>query len=301
MVVNAAGPWVRSLLDSSGLAGPDTPNVRLVKGSHFVVPRLYVGEHAYILQQPDRRIVFAIPWQGQFTMIGTTDENFTGDPSQAVIDPSEVDYLCAAVNRSFRRKIGPEHIVATWSGVRPLVADGHDKPESVTRDYKLVLDRHHGPPLLSVFGGKITTYRHLAEEAVTELCGGKPWTDTAPLPGGDMPNGDFGAFLHAQEMRYPWLPDALASRYARAYGTRMDAFIGSARNLNDLGKYFGDGIYEAEVRYLVTHEWARTIDDLLWRRSKLKLFVTAETVKNLERALPRMVREITGLEKVAGG
>ncbi|HTK85540.1 MAG TPA: glycerol-3-phosphate dehydrogenase [Patescibacteria group bacterium] len=301
MVVNAAGPWVRSLLDSSGLVGANTPNVRLVKGSHLIVPRLYGGEQAYILQQPDRRIIFAIPWQGQFTMVGTTDENFTGDPSQAAIEQAEVDYLCSAINRSFRQKIGPENIVATWSGVRPLVADGHDKPESVTRDYKLILDRHHGPPLLSIFGGKITTYRRLAEEAVNELCGGRAWTGSAPLPGGDIPNGDFNAFLHAQELRYPWLPEALVSRYAHAYGTRMDSFIGDAKNAEGLGKYFGDGIYEAEVRYLVAKEWARTMDDLLWRRSKLRLFVGADTIKNLERALPRMVREITGLEKVAGG
>lgn len=301
MAVNAAGPWVRSLLESSGLVGQDTPHVRLVKGSHLVVPSLYSGEQAYILQQPDRRIIFAIPWQGQFTMVGTTDENFNGDPSQAAIDQAELDYLCSAINRSFRQKIGPENIVATWSGVRPLVDDGHNKPESVTRDYKLVLDRRHGPPLLSVFGGKITTYRRLAEEAVNELCGGKPWTGTAPLPGGDMLNGDFNAFLRTQEERYPWLPKALVHRYAGAYGTRMDAVIDNAKNLEDLGKYFGDGIYEAEVRYLVTHEWARTIDDLLWRRSKLQLHVSADTVKNLERAVPRMVREITGLEKVAGG
>ncbi len=300
MVVNAAGPWVHAVLEASGLVTPQTPNVRLVKGSHIVVPRLYGGDHAYILQQPDKRIIFVIPWQNDFTMIGTTDENFTGNAAQAVISQGEVDYLCAAINRSFAQPITPDQIVHTWSGVRPLVDDGHDSAASVTRDYKLVLDHSQGPPLLSVFGGKITTYRHLAEHALNDLCGGKAWTATAPLPGGDIPNGDFAAFLQAQEMHYAWLPDQLVARWADAYGTRMDVFLKGASKLDDLGKHYGDGLYEAEIRYLIAQEWARTIDDILWRRTKLGLRVTPKTIENLERVLPRMVREITGSEFGAG-
>lgn len=189
-VVNAAGPWVRGFLDNSGLAQEDTPDVRLVKGSHIVVRRFFEGDHAYILQQPDKRIVFAIPYEKHYTLIGTTDVDYEGDPSNPVISDEETAYLCDAVNRYFKTPVVPGDVIWSYSGVRPLIKDGHEDASSVTRDYKLVREDRFGPPLLSVFGGKITTYRVLAEEAVDMITDNPAWTKGAPLPGGDIENGD---------------------------------------------------------------------------------------------------------------
>ncbi len=294
MAVNAAGPWVRSFLDGSGLTGPDTPRIRMVKGSHIVVPRLHDLDRSFILQQPDGRVVFVIPYEGSSTLVGTTDIPFDGDPSAVAIDDNEIQYLCAAVNRSFRRQITEKDIIWHYSGVRPLLDDGHAEAAAVTRDYKLVLDRRHGPPLLSVFGGKITTYRKLAEHALDELCGGQRWTETAHLPGGDIAGGDFEKFVQEQEVQYHWLPAPLVRRYARTYGTRMEVLLGDAGSIEDLGHHMGDGIFEAELYYLANMEWAVTVEDILWRRSKLGLHVAPETVETLERYLPRIVREAAG-------
>ena len=290
MAVNATGPWVRTFLDSLKLASPETPRVRLVKGSHIVIPRLYEGKHAYMLQQPDQRIVFAIPYEEKFTLVGTTEVSFESDPAAAAIGQNEIGYLCAAVNRSFKKQIAPDHIIWTYSGVRPLLEDEHDSATAVTRDYQLVLDRSFGPPLLSVFGGKITTYRRLAEQALDELCGGRAWTAAEPLPGGNIT--DFDAFLKTQEKRYSWLPPELLARYARTYGTRMDVFLQNAKGLNDMGRHLGDNIYEAEIYYLVGAEWARTADDILWRRTKLGLHVSPDTVHNLKTALPIIMKKV---------
>lgn len=292
MVVNAAGPWVREVLDASKLADKSVPGIRLVKGSHIILPRLFEGDKAYILQQSDKRIIFAIPYEHDFTLIGTTEVEHKIDPAHPAIEQQEIDYLCAAINRSFSKKIKKEDIVWTYSGVRPLLDDGEANATSATRDYRLILDQSFGPKILSVFGGKITTYRHLAEEALDLLHGGKHWTAETPLPGGDIDSLEFDIFAKRQVKHYHTFPAALIRRYARAYGTRMERIIGKAKTPKDLGRDFGGGLYEAEVRYLIDHEWARSAEDILWRRSKLGLHVSSETAAALEQALPELLKEI---------
>jgi len=285
-LVNAAGPWVMNVLtDSLGMSS--RRSLRLAKGSHIVVPRLFEHDHAYILQNPDKRILFAIPYERDFTLIGTTDIEFEGDPSSAAITDAEVAYLCAMANRYFSHGISPADVVWSYSGVRPLLADDAANLSAVTRDYVLECDATGGrAPLLSVFGGKITTYRRLAEEALdllapslTALKGA--WTAAAPLPGGDISNADFEGFLAAFCRSAPWLPQALARRYARAYGTRVDRLLAGAHSLTQLGEDYGGGLYEAEINYLTNQEWAQTAQDILWRRSKLGLHVSAETAGRL--------------------
>lgn len=288
MVINAAGPWVRGVLEGSGLIGSETvPDIRLVKGSHIIVKRRYEGKHAYILQQPDKRIVFAIPYEREYTLIGTTEEDFEGDPSEAQISANEIEYLCEAYNRSFKEPISKEDIVWTYSGVRPLFDEGEDSATAATRDFKLHHHREHKAPLISIFGGKLTTYRVLAERAVGMMLAiaGKPgaaWTCAHALPGGDVKDADFEAFAAAQTAKYLWLPPPLLVRYARAYGTRMDVFLSGAKEMGDLGDHYGDDVYQAEIDYLVENEWARTAEDVLWRRSKLALHVSPETIQNVE-------------------
>lgn len=295
MVVNAAGPWVHAVLEGNNLTVPKkTPKVRLVKGSHIVVPRLFEGVQAYILQQPDKRIVFAIPYEGRFTLIGTTDVDYHEDPARPQIDSAEKIYLCDAINRYFRTAVSPADIVHSYSGVRPLLDDGRGRASAVTRDYHLELEKSFGAPLLSVFGGKITTYRRLAQEAMGLLVplwinaeanpgSAQDWTDSVPLPGGDILEGDFDGFLMEQEIRYDWLPPALVYRYARAYGTRMDRMLEGAQGLESLGRHFGDRVYEAELDYLKRKEWAKTAEDILWRRSKLALHISHTTIENIRR------------------
>jgi glycerol-3-phosphate dehydrogenase len=287
-LVNATGPWVAGFIDNVlGLA--PRQKLRLVKGSHIVVRSLFEGPHAYILQQPDRRIVFAIPYEHDFTLIGTTDLSYDGDPAVVSISPSEIEYLCQAINSHFVKQVAPGDVVWTYAGVRPLHDDEAASASAVTRDYVLELDEAAGSaPLLSVFGGKITTYRRLAEHALGKLKPhfarmGPAWTHAAPLPGGDMPNADFEQFAGEQRQRWPWLPGPLVQRYARAYGTRMTRMLDSANGINDLGVHFGDGVYGREVEYLTGTEWAMSAADVLWRRSKLGLHVGAETVAALER------------------
>jgi len=281
-LVNAAGPWAASFLRDAA-DWPQARQLRLVKGSHIVVRKLFDHPYAYIFQNPDKRIVFAIPFERDFTLIGTTDVEIGGDPGEARADAAEIDYLCTMINRYFSRQIAPADVVWTYSGVRPLLDDGADA-SSVTRDYKLELDSQ-GPPLLSVWGGKLTTYRALAEEAVDLLA--RPlgitkatWTAKAPLPGGDLatmveasgdPMADFESFCALQARRRPWLPPPLLGRYARAYGTRMEQWLGDASSLAQLGEEIAPGLYAAEVEYLIGREWARTPEDILWRRSKLGL------------------------------
>ena len=277
-LVNAAGPWVESLIKET-LSLSTGKSIRLVKGSHIVVKKLFDHPYAYIFQNPDKRIIFAIPYEQDFTLIGTTDVEYRGDPAKVAIDDQEVAYLCQMGNRYFQTQIGPEDVLSTYSGVRPLLDDEASNAACVTRDYSLEMDLN-GPPLLSVFGGKITTFRKLAEEAVDKLStllGNRraPWTAYAPLPGGDMPGGDFEQFLHSLHQKYPWLPGALALRWGRAYGTRVDKLIGEAANLEQLGLELLPGLYEAELRYLVDEEWATRSEDILWRRSKLKLHLPA--------------------------
>ncbi|GJE77545.1 glycerol-3-phosphate dehydrogenase [Methylorubrum suomiense] len=285
-IVNAAGPWVAQTLLRT-LSVEASPKVRLVKGSHIVTRKLYEGDHAYILQQPDRRIVFAIPYERDFTLIGTTDVPYEAGPGRVTISPEETRYLCDCINRSFARAIGPDDVVWSYSGVRPLYDDAAENASAVTRDYVLELDAD-GPKVLSVFGGKITTYRRLAEHALEklDLPGLKPpWTGSAPLPGGDMPESDFETFQAGLRATYPFLPDALARRLARAYGTRAERLLGEARNLSDLGESFDGGLTAREVDYLVRVEWARSPDDILWRRTKLGLRTGRAGVARLSRHL----------------
>ncbi len=280
-VVNAAGPWVRKVLEASKLDGPRTPLVRLVKGSHIIVPRLYDGAHSYILQQPDKRIVFAIPYEHYYTLIGTTDVPFTDDPASARITQEEVGYLLDAANRSFKKPLTPDDVVWSYSGVRALADDGEDSASKVTRDYKLDMQVIQKAPILSVFGGKITTYRHLAEEVVNKITRRKAsWTHAMPLPGGNI-RTDLKTFTDDQRAKYAFLPGPLVTRLARSYGTRMDRFLDGAQSLNDLGTHFGFDVYQAEIDYLMDHEFAKTADDALWRRSKLGLHISRETIANI--------------------
>ncbi len=287
-LVNAAGPWVSNLLkDSLDSATHSQHSVRLVKGSHIVTRRLFDHDHAYIFQNPDKRIIFAIPYERDFTLIGTTDLEYHGDPSKVEISPEETTYLCDSINRYFKKHISPSDVCWTYSGVRGLLEDENaENASAVTRDYLLEVDAPDtAAPLLSVFGGKITTFRKLAEEAVDKLgralkspAQSKTWTAGAPLPGGDMPNANFDAFLGALQSSHPWLPAALARRFARAYGTRVRTLLGNADSLDALGKQIAPGLYEAELRYLRDNEWATCADDVLWRRSKLGVHIDRESL-----------------------
>jgi glycerol-3-phosphate dehydrogenase len=289
-VVNATGPWVnRFVRDVSPLRTAHT--VRLVKGSHIVVPRLFAHRFAYIFQNIDRRIVFAIPYEEDFTLIGTTDIEHHGEPAAVHIEAEEIRYLCAMVNRYFRQQIGPADIVWSYAGVRPLIEDESIDPAAVTRDYALELDGEVAP-FLSVFGGKITTYRRLAAEAVDKLTArlghrGRPWTQRAILPGGDLPGGSFAAFLRVVERRYAWLPATLRVRYARAYGTNINRLLEGAASRADLGKEILPQLHEREVEYLCREEWARSAADILWRRTKLGLHMPGESAQQLDEWLAR--------------
>ncbi len=285
-LVNAAGPWVAQALASAtsegaACTGPKA-GVRLVRGSHIVLPALYRGDQAYILQNDDGRVVFVIPYEGRFTLVGTTDVPHTGDPGAAVCTPEEAAYLCDAVSRQFRRPVTPDEIVWTYSGVRPLYDNGAESPSAVTRDYVLKLDTDLGAPLLSVFGGKITTYRRLAEEAVSKIGGALgvnggflPWTGNVALPGGELGTRSFEDFVAEAARRHPFLPPATLRRLCHAYGSEIDAMLGGARSLADLGAVPGADLTEREIDWLQREEWARTADDILWRRSKLGLHMTA--------------------------
>jgi glycerol-3-phosphate dehydrogenase len=287
-VVNATGPWVSRFLSEATPARSER-HVRLVKGSHIVVPRLFTHRFAYIFQNIDRRIVFAIPYEDEFTLVGTTDVDYHGEPGKVRIDPDEVRYLCDTVNRYFARKVTAADVVWSYCGVRPLLDDKAGDPSSVTRDYKLELEREDAP-LLSVFGGKITTYRRLAETAVDQIAlalgrRATPWTATALLPGGDLPGGSPARFLRSVERRYPWLPANLRTRYSHSYGTRIERVVGDARGLADLGVEVLPQLYQREIEYLQREEWAQTAEDILWRRSKLGLHLPADAAATLSRWL----------------
>lgn len=285
-IVNAAGPWVEDALQHIPCSRNET-QIRLVKGSHIIVPRMYTGDHAFLLQNPDGRVVFTIPYEGEFTLIGTTDIAYEGDPRDVSISSDEVAYLCATVNEYFATAIAPEDVRWTYAGVRPLSDDEAANASKVTRDYRLELTAApYQPAVLSVFGGKITTYRRLAESALEKLhpfIGGskQPWTDRSSLPGGDLPRRDFALFLNGVRQRWPFLPENLAYRLARAYGTRISDIVGSAKTLEELGAHFGAGLTRAEVDYLRNHEWAQSADDILWRRTKLGLHMSAAERESL--------------------
>jgi glycerol-3-phosphate dehydrogenase len=241
-----------------------------------VVRRLYEHDRAYILQAADRRVVFAIPFAGDFTLIGTTDELFTGDPATVAPAAEEITYLCGVVNEYFRASIGAADVVWAFAGVRSLYDDGAHKPQDIGREYELILDERTGEaPLLTVYGGKITTYRRLAEDAFDRLAhlfpASRSWTAESPLPGGDFAYDGFEALVQQTLQRWPFLSDDHAQRLAHAYGTRVENVLANAARLDDLGQCFGAELTAAEVRYLMQKEWAQTADDVLWRRSKLGL------------------------------
>ncbi len=281
VLVNAAGPWVAGVLDMATGGGGAARGVRLVKGSHLVVPRLHAGEHAYILQNPDGRFVFVLPYERAFSIIGTTEVAFSGDPASVAIDADEADYICASVNGYLKKPVTPADAVWSYAGIRPLFDDKAASASAVTRDYVLDLDVGGGDaaPLLSVFGGKITTYRKLAEHALDKLrrffpVMGGDWTAFKPLPGGDLPRG-FPAFVDSLAVDHPALDAAWLTCLARRHGSRARAVLDGVDKPEDLGRDFGGGLFEREVAFLIDNEWAETADDVLWRRTKCGLHMTA--------------------------
>ena len=287
LLINASGPWVDQVL--AGTLGQNSVgNVRLVQGSHIVVPRLYEHDRSYMFQSADGRIIFAIPYEGEYTLIGTTDQDYEGDPAEVKITSAEIDYLCTVASDYFRKPVLPADIVWSYSGVRPLYADGASKAQEATRDY--VLKASHdagGAPMINIIGGKLTTYRRLAEAALekaAELIGSKgaPWTAVAPLPGGDFPATGYPQLVASLKREYPFLDLAFAQRLVRLYGTLARKVLGIARSYADLGRHFGDDLYQAEVEYLMTNEWAATLDDILWRRTKRGLHAASINIAALE-------------------
>ncbi|NHQ89806.1 glycerol-3-phosphate dehydrogenase [Janthinobacterium lividum] len=297
-VVNAAGPWTAEFLQQAAPGGQGR-HLRLIKGSHIVVKRLFDHDHAYIFQHPDGRIVFAIPYEHDFTLIGTTDLDYQGDRGKVEIDDEEIRYLCELSSYYFSKPIVPADVVWTYAGVRPLVEDAAADAKAVTRDYRFELDQE-GAPLLSIFGGKITTFRKLAEEAMDMLApllgNARPaWTQQACLPGGDVYGAvpqnravrEFGQFVQGLQREYAWLPAALVARYARAYGTRIHVLLDGRADVAAMGEEIAAGLYAAEVDYLRRHEWAVSAADILWRRSKLGLHLPRETADTLDAWLLR--------------
>ena len=300
-LVNAAGPWAARILQSASSA-PARQALRLIKGSHIVVPRLFEHDYAYIFQHPDGRIVFAMPYEQEFTLIGTTDLDYEGDLDSVSISDAEVAYLCQLSNRYFKRAITPSDVVWTYSGVRPLVEDNANNPAAATRDFRLEMDTA-AAPMLTVFGGKITTFRKLAEEAVDRIApmlgnriGG--WTAAACLPGGDLYGGkpsnrgvlEFDRWVQGLARRYPWLPQPLAARFAHAYGSRVEILLARRQGMHDMGRQIVPGLYSAEVEYLIEHEWATCAADILWRRSKLGLHVGPGSEQVLDEWIAQRMR-----------
>ncbi len=280
VLVNAAGPWIGEVADTV-IRQPLPAPVRLVKGSHIVVARRFAHDVGYLLQAADGRVVFALPFAQDFTLIGTTDENFVGDLNSPAPDAGEILYLCEVVNDYFLDKITPDDPVWSFAGVRSLYDDGADKPEDVTRDYMLTLDEAHGEaPLLTIYGGKITTYRRLAEAAMVRIGhffgAPPPWTAGSTLPGGDFAVDGFAALVDDALHRWPFLDEPHARRLLRAYGRRIERVLGKAQSMDDLGPRFTGDLTGAEARYLVEHEWAQSAEDVLWRRSKLGLKATPQ-------------------------
>ena len=280
-LVNAAGPWVNEVMGH--VVGLNAArSVRLVKGSHIIVRKFWEGGHAYLIQNADKRVIFVNPYEDDLALIGTTDIPYRGAPEDVAADADEIAYLIGAVNRYFRPQLAPEDVIDTFSGVRPLYDDNAENPSAVTRDYVFEVDAVDGSaPLLSVFGGKITTFRKLSEHALAKLRPffpdmGPDWTAGAPLPGGDIADGDIDRFIADLESRHAAMPKSLLVHCARLYGTRTDALIGSARTPADLGRQFGPDFFEREAVFLMEEEWARTADDILERRTKHGLHMSAD-------------------------
>ncbi|MEM7329673.1 MAG: glycerol-3-phosphate dehydrogenase [Pseudomonadota bacterium] len=286
VVINAAGPWVDHVAGQAG-ARSNAPQVRLVKGSHIIVPRLFDDPRCFIFQAGDGRVIFAIPYEdGAFTLIGTTDLPFEDDLNSVEASADEIKYLCDVSNEYFEQQISPSDVVATYSGVRPLFDDQAEDASSVTRDYVLKLQETDRATMLSVIGGKITTYRKLAEDALKLVLENfpdakKPWTAHTSLPGGDIDKADFDAFEARCANSFPWLEAPLRHRLARTYGTRIHALLRDAKSYADLGQHFGGGLYQKEVDYLIAREFARSPEDILMRRTKLGLHLSPAELMTL--------------------
>ncbi len=277
MIVNATGPWVNQFLSSVGMGqnDPDLPKTRLVKGSHLIIDRHYEGDHAYVLQQADGRIVFVAPYEERYTVIGTTEEDHHGDPRDAKISDAETSYLLNAFNLYFSKQIALSDVIFTYSGIRPLLEDGSGNSSKVSRDHLIYHHKRREAAMLSIFGGKLTTHRIVAEEVVDKLFAlsarsAVAWTDDEPLSEAE------------HDERYSWMPSELLERYRAAYGHRILLIVGEALELDALGRHFGDGVYEAELNYLRDYEWATCAEDVIWRRSKLGLKVSQETLHAIE-------------------
>jgi len=286
-VVNAAGPWADIVDEMAGLS--HARHLVKVQGSHIVLPKLYEGDHAYLLQNPDGRVLFAIPFQEKFTLFGTTDTPINGDPGNAHLNASETEYLLQAIKRVFAKDFKKTEIIWSYSGVRALFGDPQKKASALSRDYELVMDPPgNTPPFLSVLGGKITTYRSLSETAVTKICtrlnksDAKPWTAHTPLPGGDFGAKKLEDLIAEVSAAWPFLGQKTASRLAHAYGTLVFRVFENVSKESELGVHFGDGLYEKEVQYLCKHEWANSAEDILWRRTKLGLHLTISEIENLK-------------------
>ena len=302
-LINAAGPWVTQFIQND-LQQTTPRKVRLIKGSHIILPRIHQEDRAYILQNDDQRIVFVIPWLDRFSLVGTTDVEYQGDPNSVSCSDTEKDYLCRAVNQHFKQQVSREDIVWNYSGVRPLCEDESSDPQAVTRDYTFEMEDEAGKaPLLSVFGGKLTTYRKLAEHAMNQLVkyfpeAGNAWTVSNRLPGAQA----FGECNEQLMARYPWLPEEIGARFCRCYGSLSFRLLSQSNSIDDLGCHFGSGLYQAEVDYLISNEWALSVEDIIWRRSKLGIYFDSASQETLEAYLdvnlPRIFPERFG-KKVA--
>lgn len=302
-LVNAAGPWVTQFIQNN--LKQNTPRkVRLIKGSHIILPKIHKEERSYILQNDDQRIVFVTPWLDHFSLVGTTDVEYQGDPNSVHCSDEEKEYLCRVVNQHFKHQVSVDDIVWDYSGVRPLCEDESSDPQAVTRDYTFEVEDESGKaPLLSVFGGKLTTYRKLAEHAVEQLTTYFPeasgaWTKSNRLPGAQ-------SFKDCQEqlvIRYPWLPKSLVQRFSRCYGSLSFRLLAQSNSIDDLGYYFGGGLYQTEVDYLISNEWALSVEDIIWRRSKLGIYLDSAAQETLgvylDANLPRFFPDRFG-KKVA--
>ncbi len=296
VLVNATGPWLAGAAATVLRLDEPLP-VRLVKGSHIVVKRMFEHDRAYLLPTPDGRVVFARPFGPDFTLIGTTDEDFVGDPAAAAVEPREIDYLCQAVNAYFRAAVAPADVTWAFAGVRALYDDGKSSASETTREYLLALDHADGrAPLTTVYGGKITTYRRLAESVLAKLAPffpdarvRTPWTAKSALPGGDFAPGGDDALVSETRRAWPFLAPAHARRLVAAYGTRVKLVLDGVAREEDLRPRLGADLTGAEVRYLMRHEWAQTADDVLWRRSKLGLYLSKDEAAAVERFMTSAV------------
>jgi glycerol-3-phosphate dehydrogenase len=287
-LVNAAGPWVEDLIQKTINLESDY-QLRLVKGSHILVNKLYEHDSAYLLQHTDGRVIFVVPYCQNYTMIGTTDIQYQGNPLAASITPEEISYLCQIVSDYFNHPIGASSVVHSWSGVRGLVADNSAKLSENNRGYQLELitSEKGDLPLINVFGGKLTTYRKVAEDTLNLMAPffthcQSAWTATEPVPGGDLPENSLAAFLKQLNQQYPWLPLSVAKRYSQQYGTLTHIVLKDVKQLSQLGLDLGHGLYEKELVYMIEHEWARSSEDILWRRTKLGLKFTEHEKNQLE-------------------